>query len=310
MNFSRNQIDKLNKHMKRSNALNVIKLFGTGIIISIVAYQTWSVFKSPSVTSDPHIAVIKIHGEIGSGKRYGDGLDIATSIHKAVENENVKAILISANSPGGSPVQSEIIVSQLRKAAQEKPIVISIAEMCASACVYIVASSPDVTVTAHRSSMIGNIGVKMDGFGAHKLLETLKVERRTYSAGEFKTFLDPFLETDPDVEMHIKDELLSPVYDQFVQTLKEGRGHKLSTQSDLFSGLIWVGEKAKKLGLIDEIATSWEVRQKLSVDFDTDKFVNYNDKKMNFNSLLTSKFWGDAIVFALDTQNESPIAFK
>ena len=163
------------------------------------------------------------------------------------------------NSPGGSPVQSGYIndeIVRLREEYSDKPFYVVITDVCASGGYYI-ASAAD-KIYADKASIVGSIGVRMDGFGFVDAMEKIGVERRLLTAGENKGFLDPFR---PQKEEDIKHvtALLSDIHQQFIDVVKKGRGDRLKDSPNLFSGYIWTGEQALAMGLVDELASSSQV---------------------------------------------------
>lgn len=305
------EVQQVKKKIGRGNIINVFKVLGLFIIAGLATWQTL-VFIQPSgpKKSDDHIAVIKINGAIASGSKYGDGLQLAEALKEAIDNDSAKAVVIMANSPGGSPVQSEILSEMLirEQDAAGKPIVFQIEEVCASACVYISSSLKNGMVYAHKNSLIGSIGVKMESFGLVDAMKTLGIERRSYTIGESKSFVDPFQPEDDAITQHIETELLTPLYAEFTNVVRQGRGEKLSDDPRVLTGLVWTGEQSVELGLVDEIRTSYEVREALSAEFDTDKFIVYNEGTGSIMQFLTSEFWSDVISRAL-IQSELRVEF-
>lgn len=293
------QISTFAKRYAHNTYANYIKV---GAIVFGVAFAVghalWRehIFNMPV----PHIALVKIEGTVERGSRTGDGGILSDAILSAMKDDLAHAVLIEANSPGGSPVQAEQLhqtILSLRDTTH-KPIYVSIGETCASACLYM-ASAGD-QVFAHKNSLIGSIGVRMDSWGVNRLMEDLHIERRTYSAGKHKALLDPFMPRDPVAEEHLKEYILEPLYLQFVEALKEGRGDKLAADHEkLFTGLIWNGQQAVELGLVDDIATHVEVREWLKKRYQVTTIQNYSRESFSFRKLLTSDFWGDVIASAV-----------
>ena len=204
--------------------------------------------------SKPHTAVVKLDGIIG-----GDGGVFASQLNKslrsAFESKLSKAVLLHLNSPGGSPVQSAEIneeILRLRAKYPDKPFYAVMSDVCASGCYYVAVAAEDIY--ANKSSIVGSIGVRMDSFGFVGTLEKLGVERRSVTAGKNKAILDPFLPTVPSQQAHAR-KMLAIVHQQFIDTVQDGRGERLSEDPDIFTGLFWSGETAKKLGLIDDFGS-------------------------------------------------------
>ncbi len=199
--------------------------------------------------SQPHTAVVEIKGEIA------DGADasaewIVTALRTAFEDDGSQAVVLLINSPGGSPVQAGIINDEIRrlKKKHNKPVYAVVEESCASAAYYIAVAADDIYVD--KASIVGSIGVLMDGFGFTGLMDKLGVERRLMTAGENKGFLDPFSPQTKHQRAHAQT-LLDQIHQQFIQVVREGRGKRLKETPELFSGLFWSGQQAVDLGLAD-----------------------------------------------------------
>jgi len=211
---------------------------------------------------DEHTALVELSGVISADSDASADV-IVTGLRDALENKKSRALIIRANSPGGSPVQADYIYNEilrLRKKYPDKPIYAVITDACASACYYI-ASAAD-KIYANEASLVGSIGVLTDSFGFVGAMEKLGIERRLYTAGENKGTLDPFSPERPEDKEHMK-KMLSEVHELFINSVKQGRGDKLKQDPDLFSGLFWAGEKAKELGLVDEFASSGTVAREV-----------------------------------------------
>lgn len=257
----------------------------------------------------PVVAVLPLEGVIGSSGRFSNAINLANleeKITEAFEVYNVKAVALAINSPGGSPVQSELIVMRLRELSKEKEIpVYAFAEDVAASGGYMLALAGD-EIYAHKASIVGSIGVINAGFGYTGAIEKLGVERRVYTAGESKSLLDPFK---PEVEKDIKmmKGLLKEVHDFFKDFVKEARGDKLKgVQKTLFSGQVWNGVEATKLGLVDGVGDIRSVmKDKLGDDV---KFIRIKEEKgflkgmLGMRSAKTSI--ADDIVKTLETRGE------
>lgn len=201
----------------------------------------------------PHTAVVEIKGEIASGAEASAEL-ILSSVRAAFDDDGAQAVVLLINSPGGSPVQAGIINDEIRrlKALHKKPIYAVVEESCASAAYYIAVSADKIFVD--KASIVGSIGVLMDGFGFTGLMEKLGVERRLMTAGENKGFLDPF---SPQTERQrvYAQTMLDEIHQQFIDAVKAGRGARLKESPDTFSGLFWSGQQAIELGLADQLGS-------------------------------------------------------
>jgi protease-4 len=198
----------------------------------------------------PHTAVIEIEGEIGS-KTEASAENVLAGVKAAFEDAGAQGVVLLINSPGGSPVQAGIINDELRrlKARYKKPLYAVVEESCASAAYYIAAVSDKIFVD--KASIVGSIGVLMDGFGFTGLMEKLGVERRLMTAGENKGFLDPF-SPQTEKQREYAQTMLNQIHKQFIDVVKAGRGKRLKDSPELFSGLFWTGQQAVELGLADQ----------------------------------------------------------
>ena len=207
---------------------------------------------SPSASkSAPHTAVVDIKGEIASGAEASAEFVVA-AMRSALEDEGSQALVLLITSPGGSPVQAGIINDEIvrLKAKHNKPIYAVVEETCASAAYYIAAAADGIYVD--KASIVGSIGVLMDGFGFTGTMEKLGVERRLLTAGENKGFLDPF-SPQTEVQRAYAQTMLDQIHQQFIAVVKAGRGDRLKTTPDTFSGLFWTGQQAVEMGLADKL---------------------------------------------------------
>ena len=221
--------------------------------VAVVA-AVWWVMKDgaqPVMQSASHTAVVTVSGVISSDGE-ANAEDINQALRAAFEDEGAKAVVLLINSPGGSPVQAGIVSDEMLrlKAIYKKPLYAVIEETGASAAYYIAASADDIFVD--KASVVGSIGVLMDGFGFTDLMQKLGIERRLMTAGENKGFLDPFSETTPRQKAHVQ-RVLNQIHEQFIEVVRAGRGTRLQETEDTFSGLFWTGEQAVGLGLADQL---------------------------------------------------------
>jgi protease-4 len=214
----------------------------------------WGLTGRGSPTADkttPHTAVIEIKGEISSDSD-ASAETVVASMRSAFEDSGAQGIVLLINSPGGSPVQAGIINDEIKRlrAKHKKPVYAVVEESCASAAYYIAAATDQIYVD--KASIVGSIGVLMDGFGFTGLMDKIGVERRLMTAGENKGFLDPF---SPQTEKHraFAQSMLDQVHKQFIDVVKAGRGKRLKDTPELFSGLFWTGQQAVEMGLADHL---------------------------------------------------------
>lgn len=201
-------------------------------------------------TTSPHTAVVTLQGVIAGGQS-AEASEINKLLRHAFEDESTQGVVLEINSPGGTPVQAHQIYEEILRLREEHPetkLYAVVGDLCASGGYYVASAADEIY--AAPASMIGSIGVRMDAFGVEDLMDKLGVERRTLVAGENKALLDPFGPQNPVQREHLQT-MLDDVHQQFIDAVKQGRGERLSQDPELFSGLIWSGEKALDKGLID-----------------------------------------------------------
>ena len=223
------------------------------LLAMVLLWMGWSLNAPSSNPSLPHTAMVTIKGEIASeGEASAD--NIMAAIRAAQEDSGSRALVLLINSPGGSPVQAGIINDEILrlKKLHNKPIYAVVEESCASAAYYIAAAADNIYVD--KASIVGSIGVLMDGFGFTGLMDKLGIERRLMTAGENKGFLDPF---SPQTEAQRKhaQAMLNQIHQQFIGVVKAGRGERLKETPDMFSGLFWTGQQAVDMGLADGLGS-------------------------------------------------------
>lgn len=202
-----------------------------------------------------HTALIDLQGVIGDGGEITADNTIS-SLQSAFEDRHTKGIILRINSPGGSPVQAGIIndeIHRLRKLHPTIPLYAVVEDICASGGYYIAVAADKIYVD--KASIVGSIGVLMDGFGFTGTMQKLGVERRLMTAGTNKGFLDPFSPVNPAHKTHAQT-MLNEIHQQFIKVVREGRGGRLKETPEMFSGLFWSGEKSIELGLADSLGNS------------------------------------------------------
>ena len=224
--------------------------------MAIVVFVLWQIFSfgSPATSpSFPHTALVTIVGEISSDTE-ASAENVMSSMRTALEDPGSRALVLLINSPGGSPVQAGLINDEITRlrALHNKPIYAVVEESCASAAYYIAAATDQIFVD--KASLVGSIGVLMDGFGFTGLMDKLGVERRLMTAGENKGFLDPFSPQTAPQRVHAQ-AMLDQIHKQFIDVVKKGRGDRLKDSPGLFSGLFWSGQQAVDLGLADSLGS-------------------------------------------------------
>ena len=241
------------------------------LVVFIVTVNAW-LGDEDDVEVGRHTAVVDLDGVIAAGST-ANADDVISGLEHALESKNSVGVILRINSPGGSPVQSAIInqeIRRLRANHPDKPIVAVVEDLCASGGYY--AAVATQTIYVSQASIVGSIGVRLDGFDLSKAMESLGIQRRLLTAGENKGFLDPFQPMQADQKQHALN-LLANIHQQFIDAVKEGRSGKLATDESLFSGLIWTGEQGIQLGLVDSLGTVNSVARDV---FQAEKVVNYS----------------------------------
>jgi protease IV len=197
-----------------------------------------------------HTALVEVRGVIAHDSAASADV-VTTGLQDAFKDKRTQGVVLRINSPGGSPVQAGYINDEIRRLRAKYPnipLYAVVEDICASGGYYIAAAADRIYVD--KSSIIGSIGVLMDGFGFTGTLDKLGVERRLLSAGENKGFLDPFSPIQESHKTHAQ-QMLEQIHLQFINVVRQGRGKRLKETPDMFSGLLWVGQKSIDLGLAD-----------------------------------------------------------
>ena len=223
------------------------------VFLAILAWVLLSRHDTPTAASSPHTAMVSILGEIAPSTE-ASAEAVNTSLRAAFEDDGARAVVLLINSPGGSPVQAGIIHDEIKrlKAKHNKPVYAVVEETCASAAYYVAVAADQIFVD--KASIVGSIGVLMDGFGFTGLMNKLGVERRLLTAGENKALLDPFSPMG-DRQRAYAQRMLDQIHQQFIAVVKDGRGERLKQDSETFSGLFWSGQEAVERGLADQLGS-------------------------------------------------------
>jgi protease IV len=238
-----------------------------------------------SFGAERHTAMVSIEGEISSNA-IANALDIGSALQAAFENDNSAGVILRINSPGGSPVQSGIIndeIQRLRALYPNKPLHVVVEDICASGGYYIAVAGDQIFVD--KASIVGSIGVVMDSFGFTGLMDKLGISRRMITAGSNKGMLDPFSKEDPK-QVEMVQTMLNEIHQQFITVVKAGRGDRLKETPDLFSGRVWSGEQAVKIGLADGFGTVDTVARDV---FKAPNILDYTMKE-NFAERVAKRF--------------------
>lgn len=224
------------------------KLLGFMYLVAVlIAVVDWG---TGAEHQERHTAMVNLIGVI-EAKGESNAENLVAALNSAFEEKNAVGVILRINSPGGSPVQAGIVndeIRRLRTKFPDKPLYAVVEDMCASGGYYVAAAADNIYV--NKASIVGSIGVLMDGFGFTGTMDKAGVERRLLTAGENKGFLDPFSPQAPQHKAHAQ-LLLDDIHKQFIDVVKAGRGNRLKETQDMFSGLMWTGAQSIQIGLAD-----------------------------------------------------------
>ncbi|MBU3602678.1 S49 family peptidase [Polynucleobacter sp. AM-25C3] len=252
-----------------------------GAILAIFDFQ----LPGRGMGTEKHTALVTLEGEISSSSM-ANALDINSSLTAAFENENSAGVVLRINSPGGSPVQAGMMndeIHRLRKLYPSKPFYVVIEDICASGGYYVAVAGDQILVD--KASLVGSIGVIMEGFGFTGLMDKLGVTRRMITAGSNKGMMDPFSKENPQQVEMIKT-MIDEIHQQFIAVVKAGRGDRLKETPEMFSGRVWNGEQAIKIGLVDGYGTVESVARDI---FKSPDILDYTMKE-NFAERVAKRF--------------------
>ena len=287
--WERDVIEKLAfsalREQRRSRRWGIFfKLLGFAyLVVLLLVVLDWRA--QDGLTSGKHTALVDVVGVIDpKGDASADR--VTESLQNAFKNKNTQGVILRINSPGGSPVQAGIIYDEIRRLRgiyPNVPMYAVVEDICASGGYYIAAAADRIYVD--KASIIGSIGVIMDGWGFTGTMEKLGVERRALVSGENKSFLDPFSPIDDKQKRHAQS-MLDDIHKQFIDVVRKGRGKRLKESPDIFSGLLWTGERSIELGLSDGFG---------SVDFVAREVIKAEDifdytKKQDFTERFAKRF--------------------
>lgn len=233
-------------------------IYLTPLVLLSLDLNDLNIFSGDSESSGKHTALVKMQGVIAEGESAGSK-NIIRGLKAAFEDKDTAGVVLEINSPGGSPVQSADIydeIKRLRDKYKDIPMYVVVSDIAASGGYFVAAASDKIFV--NKSSLVGSIGVRMDSFGLVDLMEKMGVERRLLTAGKHKGLLDPFLPENEYQKQHLQT-MLDQVHQHFIDAVKQGRGERLKENPELFTGLIWSGEEAIKMGLVDDYGNTKSV---------------------------------------------------
>ena len=275
----------------------------TYLFIVLFIFMGWIGENETTLSTGKHTALVDLQGVIAADS-LASADNLIPSLRNAFENKGTQGVILRINSSGGSPVQAGQIndeIYRMRAKYPSIPLYVVVDDICASGGYYIAAAADKIFVD--KASLIGSIGVLMDGFGFTGIMDKLGVERRLITAGENKGFLDPFSPAKVSDQKYIR-QMLAQIHQQFIDVVKKGRGKRLKETPDTFSGLIWNGERGVEMGLADGYGTLESVARDI---VKAEKIIDFTMKE-NFADRLAKKFGaGVASAIGYSTQNGSSL---
>ena len=274
--------------LKEQKARRRWGIFFKSLTLALIMFGMWHAFDlgdSSSETQGRHTALIEIDGVIDSNKNSAVK-SVIPALNKAFSDKASVGVILRINSPGGSPVQAGMIndeIERLRKEYPKKPLYVVVHEFCASGAYYVAVSADKIYV--NKASIVGSIGVLINGFGFTGAMEKLGIDRRLMTAGDNKGFLDPF---SPQSEKHkvYAQQMLNEIHQQFIDAVRKGRGDRLKETPETFSGLFWSGSKALEMGLVDGYGTVDSIARDV---LKAEDLVDYTEKE-NLKDRVLKKF--------------------
>ncbi|MEA5096992.1 MAG: S49 family peptidase [Burkholderiaceae bacterium] len=245
-------------------------------ILAIAIFSIWQFMdlrKDSGESYGRHTALIEIDGVIDANQNSATK-SLIPALNNAFSDKGSVGVILRINSPGGSPVQAGLIndeIRRLRQAYPDKPLYVVVHEICASGGYYVAAAADKIYV--NKASIVGSIGVLINGFGFTGAMEKLGIERRLMIAGENKGFLDPFSPQSEKQKVHAQG-MLNEIHQQFIDVVRTGRGNRLKETPEMFSGLFWSGSKAIELGLADDFGSVDSVARDV---LKADQLVDYTE---------------------------------
>ena len=224
------------------------------LFIVLFVFMGWMGKSESALSTGKHTALVDMQGVIAADSA-ASADNLIPSLQEAFKDKDTQGVILRINSPGGSPVQAGQINDEIRRLRAKYPAIplyVVVGDVCASGGYYVAAAADKIFVD--KASLIGSIGVLMDGFGFTGTMEKLGVERRLVTAGSNKGFMDPFSTVRPDQQEYAK-QMLAQIHQQFIAVVRAGRGTRLKETPDTFSGLVWNGQAGVEMGLADGYGT-------------------------------------------------------
>lgn len=288
-NWERSVLEKLAlatlKEQRRARQWGVLFKLLTLLFLFLVFFSVMGWFQGKERFGGKHTAMVELHGVIDLDSR-ASAENVISGLQAAFEDKSTRGVVLRINSPGGSPVQAGQIndeIVRLKAKYPDIPLYAVVEEICASGGYYVAAAADKIYVD--KASLVGSIGVLMDGFGFTGTMEKVGVERRLITAGENKGFLDPFSPLTTKQKEYAQ-QMLNEIHQQFITVVKKGRGKRLKETPELFSGLVWNGAKSVELGLADGIGSVDYVAREV---IKAEDIVDYT-RQENVGERLARKF--------------------
>jgi protease IV len=275
------------------------RLAWLGLVLAIA----WALFSDrviPSTPTQPHTALIDVRGGISADSE-ASAENLIESLRRAFEDRSARAVVLRINSPGGSPVQAGILYDEIQRlrALHGKKIYTVVEEVCASGAYYLAAATDEIFVD--KASLIGSIGVRLDGFGFSEAMDKIGVERRLITAGQNKGMLDPFSPLRP-ADVETAQALVDQIHRQFIAVVREGRGERLRETPEMFSGMLWNGEQAIENGLADRLGSLESVARDVVM---ASEIVDYSPRA-NVAERLARRFGASVGAGIVSAMREAP----
>ncbi len=252
-----------------------------------------------------HTALVELRGVISPDSQ-ASADNVVSGLQEAFKDKRTQGVILRINSPGGSPVQAGHIndeIKRLRAKYPNIPLYAVVEDICASGGYYVAVAADQIYVD--KGSIIGSIGVLMDGFGFTGLMDKLGVERRLLAAGKNKGFLDPFSPIRDD-QKEYAESMLSEIHNQFITVVREGRGKRLKETPDLFSGLLWVGTRSVEMGLADGLGSVDSVARDL---IKAEEIVDFTPRE-NIAERVARRFGAAMAETMMRTATVNPITIR